>query len=319
MRLSKQAATLISINTAFALAVIKLIGGVATGSVSVLSSAVDSILDIGSSTVNFFAIKASEQPPDAAHRYGHGKFESLASFLQSIVITLSGFYILYEAYKKFTAKEGVKDIEGGLWVMLFSIAVTFALVFMLKRVAKRENSAILKTEALHYEIDLLTGAGVLLGLILVKYTGISAIDPAISVLIALKTVYSAALLGRDVSEDLLDKSLCPDDMAKIRDILDGYSYIIVDYHRVRTRKAGTKKFADMHILVSKYLSIDDAHFIADVIEKEISDALGGADVQIHIEPCEPELTHGCSQECCEKMMKDIEDFKKEKGGSSARI
>lgn len=109
----KKIATLISVNTAFMLAVVKLIGGVLTGSVSVLASAVDSILDIGSSTVNYFAIKQSEQPPDNDHRYGHAKFESLASLIQAGVITLSGLYILYEAYARFESGKAVKSIEGG--------------------------------------------------------------------------------------------------------------------------------------------------------------------------------------------------------------
>lgn len=305
----KKIATLISVNTAFMLAVVKLIGGVLTGSVSVLASAVDSILDIGSSTVNYFAIKQSEQPPDNDHRYGHAKFESLASLIQAGVITLSGLYILYEAYARFESGKAVKSIEGGIWVMLFSLAVTFFLVIFLRKVAKKENSSILKTESLHYEIDLLTGGGVLAGLVLVKVTGINAIDPFISVLIALKTVYSALVLGKEVSEDLVDKALDEDDLKKIHGVLNQYNCVIVGWHKLRTRKAGTEKFADLHVQVNRHLTIEDAHTIADMIEKNIAETLGGADVQIHIEPCENECAHKACTLCDTEIRNEINRLK----------
>lgn len=305
----KKIATLISVNTAFMLAVVKLIGGVLTGSVSVLASAVDSILDIGSSTVNYFAIKQSEQPPDNDHRYGHAKFESLASLIQAGVITLSGLYILYEAYARFESGKAVKSIEGGIWVMLFSLAVTFFLVIFLRKVAKKENSSILKTESLHYEIDLLTGGGVLAGLVLVKVTGINAIDPFISVLIALKTVYSALVLGKEVSEDLVDKALDEDDLKKIHGVLNQYNCVIVGWHKLRTRKAGTEKFADLHVQVNRHLTIEDAHTIADMIEKNIAETLGGADVQIHIEPCWDECAHKACNLCDTEIRNEINRLK----------
>jgi cation diffusion facilitator family transporter len=306
---NKKYATLISVNTAFVLAVVKLIGGAATGSVSVLASAVDSILDVGSSTVNYFAIKQSEQPPDKDHRYGHAKFESLASLIQAGVITLSGLYILYEAYVRFESGRAVKSIEGGIWVMLFSLVVTFMLVILLRKVAKKENSSILKTESLHYEIDLLTGGGVLLGLVLVRVTGINAIDPFISVLIALKTVYSALVLGKEVSEDLVDKALNEDELVKIRGVLEAYDCVIVGWHKLRTRKAGAEKFADLHVQVNRHLSVEDAHMIADMIENDISETLNGADVQIHIEPCEGECTHKICALCDTEIKNEINRLK----------
>jgi ferrous-iron efflux pump FieF len=301
----KQSATVISLSTAVMLAVVKLIGGIATGSVSVIASAVDSILDIGSSTLNYFAIKQAEQPPDPDHRYGHGKFESFASLLQSILISLSGMYILYEAYKRFTDDSIVHNIEGGIYVMLFSLAVTLVLVFFLRTVAKKENSTILKAESLHYEIDLLTGVGILLGLVLVKLTGINAIDPFISVLIALKTIYSAFGLGKEVSDDLLDKALDAEDMEKIDTIIKKYSKVIANGHHIRTRRGGAKKFVDLHINVNPDLTVLEAHMIADMIENEISETLGGADVQIHVEPCDDTC---CSVEACNT---DCENIKEE--------
>ena len=298
------------------LAVVKLLGGIATGSVSVMASAVDSILDIGSSTLNYFAIKKSEQPPDRDHRYGHGKFESLASLLQSILISLSGLYILYEAYKRFADDSEVHNIEGGIYVMLFSLAVTLALVVFLRAVARKEESSILKAESLHYEIDLLTGVGILAGLLLVKVTGINAIDPLISVLIALKTIYSAFGLGKEVSNDLLDKALDPEDMQKIDTIIKRYGKVIANGHHVRSRKGGTEKFVDMHIQVNPDLTVAEAHMIADMIEKEISETLGGADVQIHVEPCDDTCgTNGACRLSSENIKDEIKKLKKREGAN----
>lgn len=193
--------------------------------------------------------------------------------------------------------------------MLFSLAVTFFLVIFLRKVAKKENSSILKTESLHYEIDLLTGGGVLAGLVLVKVTGINAIDPFISVLIALKTVYSALVLGKEVSEDLVDKALDEDDLKKIHGVLNQYNCVIVGWHKLRTRKAGTEKFADLHVQVNRHLTIEDAHTIADMIEKDIAETLGGADVQIHIEPCEGECAHKACTLCDTEIRNEINRLK----------
>lgn len=294
MLTNKKNVVLISSVTAAMLAIVKLVGGVLTGSVSVIASAVDSILDIGTSLLNYFAIKKAEQPPDNKHRYGHGKFESLASLFQSGFIIISGLYILYEAYHRFISGEAVKSVEGGIWVMLFSLAVTLLLVALLRFSAKKNKSSILKTESLHYEIDLLTGGGILLGLVLVKITGINAIDPCISVLVALKAIYSAFALGKDVSGDLLDKSLSEKDNAIIADVMAKYSNLITDWHHLRTRAAGAEKFVDMHVMVNRKMTVENAHLITDYIEKDISETLGSADVQIHIEPCEDD----CEKESC---------------------
>lgn len=309
----KRTATVVSLVTALMLAIVKLMGGIATGSVSVIASAVDSILDIGTSSLNYFAIKKAEEPPDSSHRYGHGKFESLASLFQSTLIAVSGIYILFEAYRRFTDNSEVHNVEGGIYVMLFSLAVTFALVVFLRAVAKKENSSILKAESLHYEIDLLTGAGILAGLVLVKITGINAIDPFISVLIALKTIYSAFGLGKEVSDDLLDKALEPQDSRKIGAAISKYRNVIADGHHLRTRKAGAEKFVDLHITVNKNLTIEEAHTIADMMEKDISETLGGADVQIHVEPCEDRCKNKVCDIHTEEIAKEIEKLKKERG------
>ncbi|HCW92254.1 MAG TPA: cation transporter [Flexistipes sinusarabici] len=301
----KTAAALTSVFVAGTLAVIKLVTGLMINSLVIVTSAVDSIMDIVTSSINYYAIKASEQPPDKEHPFGHHKYESLATFIQSIIIMLSGFYILYEAYSKYINKESVTNVNNGLYVMFFSILITLFLTIFLRRTAKREESAVLKADALHYEIDILTNLGVIGTLFVVKFTGIEIIDPVVSVLIAVYIVYSALKLNFNVTKDLVDTELPVDIKEKIIDIIKQYDDYHLDFHRLRTRQAGSKKFVDLHLTLCREVSLNDAHKIADTIEKRIKDEIKNSDVIIHIEPCTDENCTGI--EHCEKKVRiDIE-------------
>lgn len=285
-KLSKKArATTFSIFTAATLAIVKTITGIMIGSLAIIASAADSILDIVSSSVNFYAIRKSEEPPDAEHPFGHGKFESLATFLQSLVIMLSGFYILYKAYYKFTHQLPVTHLDAGIAIMLFSILATFILSKYLKKVAKEENSQVLKADALHYEIDLLTNSGVLISLIIIKYSGLDLIDAIISAIISIYIMIEAIKLAMEASSDLLDSELPSEDIDELKRILDEYDDLHIDYHNLRTRKAGSKKFVDMHLTLCRNLPLVDAHQISDNIEKTIQAQIQDIDVIIHIDAC----------------------------------
>jgi len=297
----KTGAALTSVLVAGTLAVIKLITGLMINSLVIISSAVDSIMDIVTSSINYFALKASEQPPDKEHPFGHNKYESLATFIQSIIIMLTGFYILYEAYSKYINKEAVSNVNNGLYVMVFSILATLFLTIFLRRTAKKEESTVLKADALHYEIDILTNLGVIATLLVVKFTGIEIIDPVVSVLIAVYIVYSALKLNFNVTKDLVDTELPVDIKEKIIDIIKQYEDYHLDFHRLRTRQAGSKKFIDLHLTLCREVSLKDAHKIADIIEKRIEDEIKNSDIIIHIEPCVDEDCPGI--ENCDKKIK----------------
>jgi cation diffusion facilitator family transporter len=283
---AKSKATKISIFTATSLAIIKSVIGLMVGSLAIVASAADSILDIISSSLNYYAIKKSEEPPDVDHPFGHGKFESLATFLQSFIILISGLYILYKAYVKLTTPHIMYQVDLGIYVMLFSIVVTFFLSRYLKSVAKKENSQILKADAMHYEIDLLTNAVVLISLIVIKFTGLVFIDAILSLIIAVYIIFEAIKLSYEVSKDLLDTELPKEDVEKIKNILDEFEEFHVDYHNLRTRRAGPKKFMDMHLTLCKNMSLMDAHNIADKIEDKLKESIKDIDVIIHLDPCD---------------------------------
>jgi len=282
---SKTRAAFISITVASFLAVIKLITGLLINSLVVISSAIDSIMDIVTSTINYYALKASESPPDKEHPFGHHKFESMASFIQSIIIMLSGAYIFYEAYKKFTGSGIIKNINSGLYIMVISIIITIVLTFYLNRVAKKENSTVLKADALHYEIDILTNSGIIITLIIIKLTGNEMIDPLISVAIAVYIFYSAAKLNIKVVKELVDSKIPESVKTHLIDILNKYEEYHLDFHRLRTRQAGSKKFIDLHLTLCKKITLEDAHAIADAIERQVKKEIKDSDITIHIEPC----------------------------------
>jgi len=307
--LSKTAATKISIATAFVLAVFKFTVGLYSGSLMIITSAVDSLLDIGSSSVNYFAIKLAEEPPDKGHPYGHSKYEPLAAFIQSMIIMASGVYILYQAYEKITGEETSIKLNLGILVMVISIIATFLLVLVLRSVAKRTKSPILKADALHYEIDLLTGGGVLFGLIIIKFFSFYIIDPIISVLIAIYIIYSALQLAKEVMADLLDEEIPEEEKQIIKDILEDYDEILHDYHNLRTRKAGASRFIDMHVTLCRRMTVEEAHEIADDIENRIKLTLEAADATIHIDPCSVKECNLCLEEFRVKLDDKLHEIK----------
>ncbi|MGE4267641.1 MAG: cation diffusion facilitator family transporter [Deferribacterales bacterium] len=286
-------ATKVSIGTAVFLSVFKAAVGIWSGSLAVLSSAFDSLLDVISSTVNYYALKVSMTPPDENHQYGHAKFEPLAAQIQSFLILFSGIYILYKAYGNFHSEMQIKAVGVNIAVMAISMAITAALVYFLKYAANKLRSTVLYADSLHYRTDLLSGAGILTALIIIKFTGLHIIDSIVSAVIAVYIIVSALRLNFQVTRELLDETLPEEDMKILQEILDRHRIEIVNVHKLRTRSAGNQKFIDMHLVLYHGLSLQDGNDIRNDIEKRIKKGIKGADVNIYIEPCDPDHCDTC--------------------------
>lgn len=267
--------------------------GLWTGSLAVLSSAVDSILDIASSTINYFAVRMAEQPPDDKHPYGHSKFEPLAAQIQSFIILFSGLYILYKAYNNYHEHTQLAHMASSIWVMIFSMTVTFFLVRFLNKVAKAENSAVIEADSLHYAMDLLTNGGVLAALVAIKITGMHVIDAIVSAAIAVYIIFSALKLNFSVTRELLDEVLPENELQTINEVLKLHEHEIVEVHKLRTRKAGARKFVDMHLVLWKGMSLKEGNDLRNDIENRIKRTLGNTDVNIYIEPCKDGMCDEC--------------------------
>ena len=275
-----------SIATASGLAVLKLITGLTTGSMAVPSSAVDSLLDILMSGVNYLAIRQADQPADQTHPFGHGKFETVATLVQALVITLSGSWIIFESIRRLLNGVELSRLGGGMAVLLFSTAVSWVIARHLRKVGKATDSSALQADSLHFAMDVYTNLALLGGLVLVSLLDLPWLDPALSILVGLYIISEAVKLLRHGLRDVLDEELPESIRQEITGLIETHRGDLIGYHNLRTRRAGSQKIMDFHLTVCKHMTVEEAHDIADQLEKKIEQEILGSDVTIHIEPCQ---------------------------------
>jgi len=261
-------ATVVATIVATALTILKLVIGVMSGSVAVLASAIDSLLDMAISVFNFFAIKKSEENPNEEYQYGKGKIQAIAGVIEGTIITVSGLYIIYKALEKLMKGESLSLLTPSIIVMLISIVVTFFLVKYLLQVAEQTDNIVIKADALHYQTDLWSNAAVLLSLVLVWMTGFSSIDALFGLGIGLFIIYSAYEIIQDGIAILLDRALEGDTVAKIGEIISNHPKA-TSYHWLKTRTDGTTNFVEFHLVLHPDMLLREAHEITDEIEDKI--------------------------------------------------
>ena len=278
-------ATLVSTSVAALLTIIKLVVGIASGSVAVLASAVDSILDMFVSIFNYFAIHNAEKPADSSFNYGRGKIEALASLIEGVIITLSGFFLLYQAFKKFINNEVSSYLNESLIIMVISLIITITLVIYLNKVYKKTNSMVIKADALHYKTDVYTNAAVLVSLVLIQITGYEMVDIIIGTAISLFIIYSAYDLIKDGVLILLDKSLEDSKVEHIKEIILKEREITT-FHLLKTREAANQIFVDVHLVFNMEITLMDAHKVSDRVEDKIQalDKQKSWIINIHLDP-----------------------------------
>ncbi len=259
---------MVSSSVATVLVFVKLIIGVASGSVAVLASAIDSLLDMAVSLFNFFAIKKSEEEPDDMYQYGKGKIQAIAAVIEGTVITISGIYIMYVAFKKLNEGTITTLLTPSIFAMLFSIIVTYFLVQYLLKTAKETDSIVIKADALHYKTDLWSNAAVLVALGLVSLTGLDSIDAIFGLGIGIYIIYSAYEITVDGIEILLDRALDGETVAKIGEIISGHPEV-TSYHWLKTRTDGNANFVEFHMVLRPNMLLLEAHRIADEVEDKI--------------------------------------------------
>jgi cation diffusion facilitator family transporter len=261
-------ATIVSTSVATLLLVVKLAIGIASGSVAVLASAIDSLLDMAVSMFNFFAIKKSEEDPDDLYHYGKGKIQAIASVIEGTVITVSGVYIIYMAIEKLIEGSVTTLLTPSILAMLFSIAATYLLVRYLLKIAQQTDNLVIKADALHYKTDLWSNAAVLAALGLTAISGIDEIDAIFGLGIGLYIIYSAYEIIVEGIEILLDKSLEREMVAQIAEIIERHSEV-TSHHWLKTRTDGTVNFVEFHMVLRPNMLLIEAHGIADELEEQI--------------------------------------------------
>jgi len=275
-------ATYASTATAVTLIVAKLFAWLWTDSVSILATLIDSCLDAAASLVNLLAVRHALEPADKEHRFGHGKAESLAGLAQATFIAGSAGFLLLEAAGRFFHPKPVEVIGVGIGVMVFSITATFILLAIQRHVVRKTGSTAIKADSLHYTTDVLVNGSVIVALLLAAY-GWQGFDSIFAIGIAVYILYSAWIIAHEAIQHLMDRELPDEDRKRIHDIVISQKHV-KGMHDLRTRRAGTTVFIQLHLELDDKLTLLHAHSIADAVEARIRKAYPDSEIIIHEDP-----------------------------------
>ncbi|MDN5345038.1 MAG: hypothetical protein PWQ18_1152 [Clostridia bacterium] len=255
-------------------------------SVSIMSEAIHSGLDLAAALIAFFSVREASKPADAEHRYGHGKIENISGTIEAILIFVAAIWIIYEAMKRLMGgAHTVNDPLTGVAVMGLASLVNYLVSRYLFQVAGKTESIALEADAWHLRTDVYTSVGVMLGLLALAITGYSWLDPLVALVVAAMIIKAAFELTRASVLPLMDVSLPEEEERVIKEIIARHADEYVEFHKLRTRKAGRDRQVDLHLVVPRYQHIDYVHDLCEHIGNEIKAELPYTDILIHAEPC----------------------------------
>jgi ferrous-iron efflux pump FieF len=264
-------ATLVSAGVSLSLVCLKFTVGTVSGSVAVLASAIDSLLDFLVSLFNAFAVRGAEKPRDEDHNYGHGKLEGLAALFEGLLILASSVFVFHQAFLKARNPQPFENtgLDLALVVMLVSMVASIALVAYLNRAAAKTGNLVLEADALHYRTDVWSNAAILAGIVLIRLTGWTQADPLIAVGVGIYIAWAAIPLIRKSVDMLMDRALEETLVENIRLIASTHSPLAGDVHEMKTRRSGETNFVEFHLVLDEEIPLGRAHRIGDEIEMRI--------------------------------------------------
>ena len=275
-------AGLASVLTALILIAAKAIAWLMTGSVSLLASLVDSVMDSIASLINFFAIRYSLVPPDEEHRFGHGKAEALAGLGQAVFIAGSSVFLIHQSVSKLMDPQPISENGTGVAVMVFSIVLTFGLLLIQKYVVRETGSTAIEADSLHYLSDLAVNAGIIIVLVVSQF-GYLWLDGAVGLVIAIFILFSAWHIAYESAQLLLDREI-PGEVREVITAIVADHPQALGFHDLRTRQSGRTQFIQLHVDMDQNLTLLQAHDLATRIDTRIQEAFPMADVIIHQDP-----------------------------------
>jgi cation diffusion facilitator family transporter len=282
---TKSGAAALSVASNSILIAIKLAAGAITGSIAIVTEAVHSLIDLVASVIAFVSVRKADEPADADHPYGHEKVESLAAAIEGMLILIGAGIIVYEATHRLVVGSEVERLGVGIAVMGLSVLANLLVSTVLSRGAREHESPALEGDAAHLRTDALTSAGVLAGLALVQITGVVAFDSITALLVAAAIVTAGLRIIRRSSGVLVDEALPDAEMDRIEAaIAAARTTEVAGYHRLRARKAGSRRYIDFHVQYRSGTSLERAHELAHEMRDEIESSLRRAEVLIHVEP-----------------------------------
>ncbi len=275
------------------LVILKLGVGLTIGSVAVISEAVHSGMDLVAALIALIAVRAAARPADDDHPYGHGKAENISGTIEALLIFVAAAYIIWEAVRKLMGEHEVEMVGWGVAVMGLSVVVNIIVSELLFRTARATDSIALEADGWHLRTDVYTSLGVLgaLGFIAITERHAPALhfhwmDPVAAIGVALLIIHAAWRLTVASARDLMDVALPEEEEQTIRAVLESYEERVCDYHKLRTRKAGSQRFVDVHVVVDPQMTVAASHDLADEIVAAIKERLSNTAVVVHIEPCD---------------------------------
>ena len=288
----------LSIISNLSLTLLKLVVGVFMGSISVISEAFHSGIDLVAAIIAYFSVVQSSKPADLEHPYGHGKYENVGSIIEAVLIIMTALAILIKAVPRFFQPTEIHSLGIGSAVMAVSILLNVLVSRTLMKVAKETDSPALEGDALHLRADVYTSVGILLGLLAIKVTGLMILDPIIATGVALFILKAGFDLVRKSFGVIVDERLSDEDIQLINEVLNQNSSTFLNYHELRTRKAGSQRFIDVHLVFPRDMPIKEIHDTCRELEVKIKAGLYRADVVLKVEPCE-EQCRECNFDCCQ--------------------
>jgi cation diffusion facilitator family transporter len=281
--MKKKQAALMAIIGGVTILGIKLLAYLVSNSVALFSDALESIVNIAASGLMFFSIHVSEKPADDSHNYGHQKIEEISSMLEGVFIIAAALLIVYAAIGRFFESVELLELNLAIGISMLAAALNAGLSWFLARTARRSGSAALEGDAKHLLSDVISSAGVWIGLFVVQLTGWNSMDSILAFVVAALIARMGIGLILKSSHHLMDRS-CKEEEEKMKEILARHRFRFIDFHNVKTRRHGNQIFAQLHLSVDGSLSVKEAHDLTDHLEEEIKEELPSMNLIIHIEP-----------------------------------
>ena len=283
---TERGASNLLIGVVVSLILLKVIVGWISGSISVFAQAADSFLDLFAGLITFFAVRVATKPADEEHPFGHGKVEDMAGVVQGVLIFVAAGVIIYSAVTRIVSNTTIELAEAGIGAMLVSMVASILLSRHLLKVSRATGSVVLEANARNITGDIYSTAAVLVGLLVVRLTGLSILDPIMAIGMA---IYIAKIAYDTLGKPLLglvDASLPRSEQAVIESCLAEQGNQIVGFHELRTRRSGNQRYIDLHLVMAKNISLEQTHRVCDLLEHDIQARLPRTNVTIHVEPCD---------------------------------
>lgn len=282
--MEKKLAAGLSIFSNLSIIILKIMAGIVSGSISIISEAIHSMSDLLASILTFFAVSRSSEPADSDHPYGHGKYEDMAGFIEGVLIVLAGIYIICEALKKAIVGYEVElNSLLGIYVMTFAVVANLLVSKYLFYVAKKTDSISLYADGEHLRTDVYSSLGVLIGLVIIKLTGLVVLDSVIAIFVALIIMKTGFTISKKAMNNLLDGALPKEDIEIIENVIKSHSQI-KGFKNLRARKSGHNREVEVTLFFEAEMSILSCHNICDEIEENIKEKLPNVSIAIHLEP-----------------------------------